>query len=290
MIESMTGYGGGRARLAGNRVEISIRSVNNRSLKLAVRMPDILLGMQQALEEMIKGEVVRGTVFCHVEADGPLAGSYRINESAVLEYCRSLRTVAKKAGLPADIRVEQVAALPGTLREVRTAGRDLQKMMMKAAGEAVSALVKSRRKEGAKIEKELRKLLDRTTRLCAKVRSGQERQLKAHSRRLATRMREILSGTKVNVEPGDVVREAAILAERSDIAEELQRMNMHTQQAVKILSADRPAGRQLEFVSQEMLREANTMSAKSISSRLVPPLLELKSTIDRIREQAQNVQ
>jgi uncharacterized protein (TIGR00255 family) len=126
--------------------------------------------------------------------------------------------------------------------------------------------------------------------LSAEVAAGRARYLKSYRRKLAQRMNEILSDTRLRVASADVLREAAVMAERSDIAEELQRLGVHAQQMKKVLSGREPAGRQLEFIAQEMLREANTMSAKAVSPALVVPLLELKGAIDKIREQAQNVQ
>ncbi len=299
MIESMTGYGSGgaRSRRAGSAqghaagaISVSLRSVNNRSFKLTTRLPELLLGAQRELEELLRSRITRGTVYCHVELEGPPAGYMTFDEEVLLTYCRRLRSLAKKAGVPADIRIEQVAALPGVLREDKAAGGELQALLVKAAGKALGSLVASRRREGKKIEKELRGLLEKVVELCRRVETGRKRFLRQHRKRLAGRIRDLLPQTGIKVTPADIAREAAILAERSDVAEELQRLGMHTQQMAKVLSGRKPAGRQLEFVAQEMLREANTMSAKSVSSRLVVPLLELKGSIDRIREQAQNVQ
>lgn len=290
MIESMTGYGSGKAQLAGNVVDVWLRSVNNRTFKLTVRLPEILLKAQQELEELIKGSIARGTVYCQVDVGGPLAGACTIEETTFLDYCRRLRSLARKAGLSDDIRIEHVASLPGALKEAKASGGKLRDLLLKAAGKALRALVKSRRGEGEKIEKELRVLLERSVALCNRVDKDRKKSLRNHMKRLADRMKELLSETGLKTSSADITREAAILAERSDIAEELQRLKMHTQQLAKALSSQKPVGRRLEFIAQEMLREANTMSAKSASTSLVVPLLELKGSIDRVREQAQNVQ
>jgi uncharacterized protein (TIGR00255 family) len=290
MIESMTGYGSGTARLSGNTVNVFLRSVNNRSFKLNIRLPDALLGVQEELEEMIRAAIVRGTVYCSVELDGPPAVTYSLDERAVLEYSRKLRALAKKAGAVPEVRLEVVAALPGVLREEKGSAGAFSGLLSKAAAKAVSSLVASRRREGKKIETELRQQLRTVVALTEKVAEGRARYLRAHRKKLAQRINELLSDTRVKVASGDVLREAAVMAERSDVAEELQRLGVHAQQMRKVLSGNKPAGRQLEFIAQEMLREANTMSAKVVSARLVVPLLGLKGAIDKIREQAQNVQ
>ena len=290
MIESMTGYGSGRAHLSGNTVDVTLRSLNSRSFKLTMRLPETILGAQQELEELIKGALTRGTIHCHVELNGPLAASWSLDEEMLLDYCRKLARLAKKTGFPEDIRIEPLAALPGVLRENKAAGSQLRALLSKAAGKALSSLVTSRRREGAQIEKELRDLLAQVNALCGKIQRGRNRSLPNQHKKLSARVNEILSNSSTKVTPAEVAREAAILVERSDIAEELQRLGIHAQQMAKVLSGRKPAGRQLGFIAQEMLREANTMSAKTLSSRLVVPLLELKRNIDRIREQAQNVQ
>jgi uncharacterized protein (TIGR00255 family) len=290
MIESMTGYGSGRARMGGSTVVVSLHSVNNRSFKLNLRMHEFFIRGQQELEELIKGKIVRGTVYCHIELDGPLATAHALDDGVMLAYLRKLRALAKKAGLPDDIRIEQVAALPGVIREEKAWGNKAHGLLMKAARKGLDTLLASRRREGAKIEAEFRSLLAKIVSLCKKVASGRKKSLQEHKKRLAVRIRSLLADSGATVASEDIAREAVFLAERSDIAEELQRLVMHSQQMAKALSGRKPAGRKLEFVAQEMLREANTMSAKSISSKFVAPLLELKETVDRVREQAQNVQ
>jgi uncharacterized protein (TIGR00255 family) len=290
MIESMTGYGSGTARLSGSTVSVYLRSVNNRSLKLSVRLPEALLAAQEELEEAIRGGIARGTVYCGVEVEGPPAVTYSLDEHAVVEYGRRLRALAKKAGAVPQVRLEIVAALPGVLTERKGPVGLLQRLLMQAATRAVESLVASRRAEGRKIGTELRSQLKTVVALSAEVAAGRARYLKSYRRKLAQRMNEILSDTRLRVASADVLREAAVMAERSDIAEELQRLGVHAQQMKKVLSGREPAGRQLEFIAQEMLREANTMSAKAVSPALVVPLLELKGAIDKIREQAQNVQ
>jgi uncharacterized protein (TIGR00255 family) len=290
MIESMTGYGGGRARIAGNTVVVSLHSVNNRSFKLNIRMHEFFIRGQQELEELIKGKISRGTIYCHVELDGPMTSARKLDEKTLLHYCRKLQTLAGKAGLPDDIRIEQVAALPGVIREEERWTGELRGLLLQAATKSLNALVASRRKEGSKIEAELRKLLGKIVSLHKKVAAGSKRFLIEHRKKLTGRIKELMGDSRAKIMPDDIAREVAILAERSDIAEELQRLGMQAGQMAKTLSSRKPAGRKLEFIAQEMLREANTMSAKSVSSKLVVPLLELKENIDRVREQAQNVQ
>lgn len=290
MIESMTGYGSGTARFSGNTVNVFLRSVNNRSFKLNVKLPEALLTAQEDLEELIRSRIVRGTVYCSVDLDGPPAVGYTLDSQAVLEYSRKLRALAKKAGAATDIRIEVVAALPGVLKEDRSSLGAFKELLSKAAVKAVDSLVASRRREGRKTGTELRQHLKTVVALSAKVTDGSSKYLKAHRKKLTKRINDLLSDTGLRIAPGDMLREAAVMAERSDIAEELQRLGVHAQQMKKVLSGKKPAGRQLEFIAQEMLREANTMSAKAISPRLVVPLLELRGAIDKIREQAQNVQ
>jgi len=290
MIESMTGYGSGTVSLSGNTVNVFLRSVNNKSFKLNVKLPEVLLTAQEDVEKVIRNRIVRGTIYCSVDLDGPPAVRYTLDGNAVLEYSRKLRSLAKKAGVATDVRLEVVAGLPGVLKEDRSSLGVFRELLLKAAGKAIETLIASRRREGKKTGAELHQHLKKVVALSTKVADGRAAYLKTHRKRLTKRINDLLSDTRLRIAPGDVLREAAVMAERSDIAEELQRLGVHAQQMKKVLSGKEPAGRQLEFIAQEMLREANTMSAKALSPRLVVPLLELRGAIDKIREQAQNVQ
>lgn len=300
MIESMTGFGSGRAaasskapaapRLAGSAVEVHLHSVNNRTFKLSVRTPESLTRLAPELEGLIKSKIARGTVYCQVELDGPAVLTYALDEESLLGYCRQLRTLAKKAGLSQQTRIELIAALPGAMRESAEVQTGIGALVLAAARKALNALLASRRAEGEKIKKEFRKLLSAIVSLRDRVVRSRKDFLHKHRRKLAGRVRELLADSGVKADKNALVRETALLAERSDIAEELQRLSIHTSLIEKALSSRKPVGRRLEFIAQEMLREANTMSAKSVSSKLVVPLLELKANIDKIREQAQNVQ
>jgi len=291
MIESMTGFGSAAARIAGSKVEVSLRSVNSRSFKLSVRMPDALGRVLPQLEEVIRSRIARGTVYCQVELNGPAAIPYTIDEETLLGYCRALRAVAKKTGLPQGVGIGQLAVLPGAIRYGAIPGRAQGcATVLKAARKAVGSLLVSRRAEGAKIEGQIRKFVQAIAVICNNVAGSRRKLLRDRRKKLTGRIRELLADSGVEVDKKDILRETALLTERSDIAEELQRLSMHTGLMEKALSISKPAGRRLEFIAQEMLREASTMSAKSASSKLVAPLLELKTNIDRIREQAQNVQ
>jgi uncharacterized protein (TIGR00255 family) len=252
MIESMTGYGSARARLAGNTVEVFLHSVNNKSFKLTVRLPEAMMNIQQEIEE--------------------------------------LKALAKKSGLSTNLNIEHVVLLPGALREKGMPSRKTYDLVLKTASKALDSLVACRRREGRKIGLEVRRLLVRVAGLCRKVQRQCNVSARETRNRVSARLKELLDDVQAKVKQEDIVREAAIIAERSDVTEELHRLLAHTQEAFRVLNAKDPAGRRLEFTTQEMLREANTMSAKSGSTLPVAVLLELKENIDRIREQAQNVQ
>lgn len=290
MIESMTGYGSARIRQGGTTINVSLRSVNNKSFKLTIRLPEQIAGAQEEVEQLIRAKINRGTIYCQVEVNGPLASAFSLDEKTMVDYYTKLKSLAAKTGAPQDIRLEEVATLPGVVREEKNSSSQLPELVMKVVKKALMALMSSRKKEGVKIEQDLRKYISKITALTGKVKTHRKKFMREYNKKLTARIDELLDSSKIKVSQKDIVREAAIVAERSDIAEELQRLGMHIQQINKILSGSGPAGRQLEFVSQEMLREANTMSAKSVSSEIVVPLLDLKSNVDRIREQVQNVQ
>lgn len=290
-MQSMTGYGSASSSENGG-TSVELRSVNNRFLKLSTRLPEALQNLQQEIENRIRAKIGRGTVSCMVNmGTGSERGDYRFNESLAETYYKLIADFGKKMGIEAPVSLDAIVSLPGVITE-EAAGRneEVVKQVLGLVDEAVDALVKMRKKEGKSIEKDIVGRVDSIGELLKTIEKKAPDVAAGYKDRILERVRALLADTGVEIEDSDVVREVAIYAERSDISEELQRSRSHLKQMKATLKNNGQKGRKLEFITQELLRESNTMAAKAGSADLVTPILEMKSEIDRVREQIQNVE
>lgn len=294
MVASMTGFGREVREDGRERIEAEVRSVNHRGLKISVRLSDALAGLQPDLENLVRAHVDRGTVHLDVSYH-PLAEErvYAVNREAVRHYAAELGALRAELGLAEPIAIERLALLPGAvvLRPAAAQGVDELFGRVKATVErALAALDLSRRREGAVLGEDLRARRAAIGTALAEVRARIPAALEAHRQRLAERMRQLLEGVGATLEPHDLVREVAIFADRTDISEEVTRLDAHLAELDRALASEAPVGRRLDFLAQEMLREANTMGSKSQDTALVQAVLSIKLEVDKIKEQVANVE
>jgi len=296
MIRSMTGFGSATGEVDGTRFVVEVRAVNGKFYKSTLRLPEDLQPLEAEIDQAVSRRLGRGSVTVAVRvAAAPGAAAARVNAAVVAEYLRQLRDA-----VPPDMREQcrfdaaAVLALPGAV-EGGTEDRVLEQargVLARLLDEACDRVVEMRRREGAALAAQLRGLavemaarLDRIERRAPEV-------VVAYRERLRQRVDALLAEVGAALRDEDLIREVAIYADRSDIAEEVIRLKGHLAQFEQVLSpADgRPAGRVLDFLSQEMLREANTIGSKSSDGEITREIVEVKGLIDRIKEQAQNVE
>jgi uncharacterized protein (TIGR00255 family) len=265
------------------RLEAEARSVNHRFLKATVRTHGSLPGATAVVEDALRQAVRRGHVTVHLRlrpAPSAETGA-RVDQDAFATAARHLARLAREHGL-AEVRVADVLALPGVLAEDQ-AGAD-------AVGGVVAELQAAREREGALLAAEVRALLDdiETTARALEQRAGEVPA--AFQARLAKRMEDLLQGTGVAPDPAWLARECAVLAERSDVREEIARVAAHVAHARDLLAGGGPIGRRLEFLAQELHREANTVGSKANDLDLSRRVLDLRAGVERLREQVQNLE
>ncbi len=296
MIRSMTGFGAAHAEDQNGRYSIEIRSVNNKFFKAMMRLPDELAALEPELESMISRRLRRGSITLtgrFIPGGDNLAG--RIDVDAARAATQQLMEA-----LPEDLRAKatidlgSLLAAPGVIKaDVVDVVLDQARGMFESlVTKACDDLIFMRNREGEAVHGEL---VEFGQLMAEHVKAIAERAplvVDAFQKRLHSRIESLLAEVGSSVEESDLIREVAIFAERSDVAEELARLDGHLLQYTDLLATQdgSPVGRTLDFLTQEMLREANTIASKSADVDISRRIVEVKGLIDRIKEQAQNVE
>jgi len=273
---------------------VEVKTVNNRFLKLSSKIPEEVAYLQARLEEVIRRRLVRGSVFFVIRFE-PLHPEdlYEIDEPLVEKYFRTLAKLSEKLGAAQEIRLAELCQLPGAVRteEALVLGRDkVEPVAYETLDAALDRVVAMRECEGGNLREELESRAKRLMELLAEVRATAPKAVEEHFERLDQKIRRLLGDQQAALTAEDVLKEAAILAERSDISEEIARMDSHLQQFGATLNSGGPVGRKLEFIVQEMFRESNTMGAKAPNSGLNQSVVEMKAEVDRLKEQVLNIE
>lgn len=292
MILSMTGYGRAHTEGEGYALTIEMRSVNNRFVKVSTRMPDAWEQLTGKIETVVKEKISRGSVMVTIRKAGSLAGAreYVINKEAVEEYRRQIKDIGPWG---MDIPLAEILKLPGVIGSADEGDSDLDAVWARIEStmrQAAEALLVMRAREGENLRAALKAVTSHLAELTAEVRRRAPDMVARYRDRLAARVKELLRDGDVAVSPSDLARELAIYAERSDIREEIDRMESHLKQFDALMDSDKPAGRQLEFLVQEMFREMNTMGSKCADADLAKVVLDGKAEVDRLKEQVMNVE
>lgn len=297
MLLSMTGHGAARGQSDALNITAEVRSVNNRYLKLTIRAPEPFHLMEAEFERVARRFVRRGTILIQLRIDRPSAAQdFPINEVALRSYVEQVRTVCRSLTPPlnADQLLGQVLALPGVAPEPGSRAKAMEDewpTVERVVVEAFEKLQAFRKSEGGRMAQELLGYrADVATRLAA-VRTQVPKSVAALRDRLLERVKALLADAGATVSATDLIREVAIGAERSDVAEEVMRLGSHLEQFEQIVRTESDApGRKLEFVVQEMGRETNTIGSKANDVEISKQVVEIKATLEKVRELVQNVE
>lgn len=291
---SMTGFGEVREDRDSYALSVEVRTVNSRYFKLHLRTTDGYGTLDSRLETVIREYIKRGTIHCNVRIRhiGD-ADDYRINKQVLNQYVDQLQEVAAQRDLSEDIRLEPLTSLPGVVEELSSDAHDaahvwpLVEPTLRAALEQLS---KMRAAEGKALATDLEEQCKAVSAALTVIETRVPAVAEHYRRRIEERVNEALSSLNVTVEPTDLVREVSLFTDRSDISEEIVRLQSHLQQFDKAMNLPESAGRKLEFICQEMGRETNTIGSKANDSKISEQVVEIKTALERIREQIQNVQ
>jgi uncharacterized protein (TIGR00255 family) len=288
----MTGFGVGRGRAGEEELTAELKAVNHKYLEVKVRLPRELQMLEPELQRQVKGVCTRGAVELSLRRTIPTAtGSVpTVDAELARAWRRALAEVARATGLPDQVTAAEVAAQTGVVRmeEPTVDGPAAARAADLAVAEALAGLQAMREREGAALERDLRARLLRVEQLVRALVALAPRAVEEYRDRLAARLADLTGGT--GVEPARLAQELALFAERTDIAEELTRLESHLGQFRTLLGSAEPAGRRLDFLLQEMNREVNTTGSKIQSGEASVRVVELKAELERIREQVQNVE
>jgi len=288
MILSMTGFAAEAAELPGLSLSVELRSVNHRYLDVTLKLPDELRHLEPALRERLSGELKRGKVECRVAMNRTSAGAatLAVDAARVEQLANAALQVQRTIPSAAPLSVNEILRWPGVMAEQSVAADELAAKVTALVDRAVTDLAASRRREGAKVQAVLAESCDGIEAQVVRVTPRIPAIHAAFNEKLALRLRE------AGLDPNEdrLKQEFALFATRIDVAEELSRLTTHVAEVRRVLAAGGSAGKRLDFLAQELHREANTLGSKSVDAEISQVSLELKVLIEQMREQVQNVE
>jgi len=293
MIVSMTGFGDATAEHKGTHYAIEIRSLNNRFFKAVIKLPENVSGLEPETETMLREKLGRGSItyILKMRSDSAEA-AYHINTQALEAYLAQLQQV-KGLDKAMTIDLATLLGLPGVCQEPRDESDEIERhggVVRELSEKAVAKLIAMREREGQRLFEDLMKHVKVVSTNLAAIQKRAPFVIEDYHKRLSQRVNELISKAELQVAQGDLLKEVAVYAERADISEEIQRLTTHLEAFEQACRSGEHAGRKLDFISQEMLREANTIASKGNDSQIARHIVEIKGAIDRVKEQVQNVE
>lgn len=289
----MTGHGDAHREDNGLRVSVDIRTVNSRYFKMSLRGSDYMGDLESRIDPLVRKSIRRGTVNVLLRLDRDVgADDYQINHAVLAGYLQQLSHLDVDLPAAGSVSLDTILMLPGVI-ETDSPSKDIDtawKTIEPAIEKALNNLQTMRRAEGQAMADDLLKNIEEIAGALAEVRKRAPRVIAAYQDRLTERMNKLLEDYEVTVTTADVVREVGIFAERSDISEELVRLQSHLEQFQKIMNSGESAGRKLDFLVQEMVRETNTIGSKANDAEIAQHVVEIKTGIERLREMVQNIE
>lgn len=291
MIKSMTGFGQGSATGENFKVRVDLRTVNNRFLDVHTRLPQELSSLEMSLKKQIQAKLKRGRIEMTIAVEQTRQANFEINRPLVAGYLAALSQAKTEFNLQGDTTLELIAKLPGALQvsqNTSTLDEALVAGVTEALAQALNSLTEMRTVEGQELARELNTRLDKIESQIPIIEEEAKLLPAMYRERLMKRLQDILKTGQVD--EARVAQEVVTLADRSDISEELTRLKSHVTQMRDTLGSDDEVGKRLDFLLQEMNREANTILSKSNDLAISDAAIVVKTEVEKLREQAQNVE
>lgn len=293
MIVSMTGFGDAYAERNGTHYAVEIRALNNRYYKSNIKLPECISGLEPELETVLREKLGRGSItfILKLRMDSAEA-AYHINRPALEAYLSQLRSIEGLDGV-ARIDLAGLLQLPGVCQEPRDESDEMERhgpVVRELSAAAIQKLVGMRKKEGEGLYIDLSKHTGLIGEHLKEIQTRAPFVIDDYHKKLANRVSLLLAKAELDVNKVDLLKEIAVFAERADISEEIQRLTSHLAAFDNACRRDEHAGRKLDFITQEMLREANTIASKANDAQIATHIVEIKGAIDRLKEQVQNVE
>lgn len=291
MIYSMTGYGKGTAENGKIKVDVEVKSINSRYLDILLRIPSSLMSREFDLREVIKNKINRGklSVIIQIKNNGSGGDAISVNEDKLKNYIAVIKSLKKKAKITGVIKIEHLLANKEIFEINETEISDEEfEVIKKALGAALEELQTMKLNEGKELSKDLKKRIGIIETKLSEIEKDSESTIKEYYEKLKEKVRLIIENTKIDDDR--IEMELAIIAEKADITEECVRLRSHLKFFIDSLEKDTEPGRKMNFLCQEMNRETNTISSKTISTFITHNTVLIKEEIEKIREQIQNIE
>lgn len=291
-ISSMTGFGRAETDEDGRRLSIEIKSVNHKYLDLSIKEPRKLSFLEPLTRDKIKNSISRGKVEIQVtfQANSDNAVSVVYNANIAGEYIKSARLMAERYGISPEIRASDIMSLPNVFDLVENEDSEelLTKLYEKTLDEAVKNFCQSREKEGERLKADLLEKLKEMSEIVARIEVREPEIIKEYEGKLDEKVKEVLADS--SIDESRILEEVTIYTDRIAIDEEIVRLKSHVKEATDTLTNESAVGRKMDFLAQEMNREANTILSKSTDPEVAHEGVLLKTLIEKIREQVQNLE
>jgi uncharacterized protein (TIGR00255 family) len=292
MIKSMTGYGGAKGSVEGLEISVELKSVNNRYLDTSVRMPRSFIFAEDSVKSAVQNHISRGKVDVFVSVDSSTAGdmAVKVNEPLLKGYIDAVKHIAQEYNLPNDLTALSVSRFPDVLSVEKTDldAEAISAGITKITEQALDDFDAMRLREGEKLRDDVLSRLETIDSLVTIVEQESPKTVAEYRARLESKMAEVLGSS--GIDESRILTEAAIFADHIAVDEETVRLRSHMSQLKTMINGNSPTGRKIDFLIQEFNREANTIGSKCQSSAIAHVVVDLKSEIEKIREQIQNIE
>lgn len=292
MIKSMTGYG--RANIEENlrKYQVEIKSINHKYLDISVKMPKQISYLEESIKKEISSKIKRGKidVFINFENDSNEGRKIKINTELAKMYIKELKELAQKEDILADIQVNEIAKYPDVL-EIQNDQEDetIKQELIKTVEQATERLIQMRSIEGNKMAEDILIRLNQIDEKVKEISKLSTGLIEEYVVKLEERIKQLLKEEQ-DIDKNRLAQEVVIFADKCSIEEEVTRLNSHISQFKELLSSDEPIGKKLDFIIQEMNRETNTIGSKANNLNITNGVIEIKTQIENIREQVQNIE
>lgn len=297
MLLSMTGHGESHGQQDGMAISAEVRTINNRYFKLQLRCGEAYAALESRVEAVVRNQIRRGTVHVSLKIDRrSSAEDFRIDDVALASYRQQIEKLAASLRLTEVVRLESLLVLPGVVMDTQrsaagsSGGEQDWPLVESVLVEALRNLQRMRVEEGRAMADDLRTNRQGIGAALDQIEARAPSVVAAYQTRLTERLGAMLREFGVHVTAADVVREVGVFSERVDISEEIVRLRSHLDQFESIMQEQESSGRKLEFLTQEMLRETNTIGSKANDAEIALHVVEIKTALERIREMIQNVE
>lgn len=293
MITSMTAYAKAEERTSELVADVEIRTYNSRHLDFNVRVPHGYTLIEEKIKELVSSKITRGRVEIKlfVKDESEDSYSFDVNSQKASAYCTALKTIATDNNIDGEIPLTLISGLPGLITPSNN-DVDIDKQWVvieKCLVKAINSIVEMRKTEGDYLKKDFQKRLGFIESSLEKIETGSLNLIEAYQKRLMERIKKLTDGI-IEIDEGRIVQEAAMIADRSDISEEIVRAKSHVQQFNDIMNSSEAGGRKLNFLLQEFNREFNTIGSKAGKAEVAHFVVDVKAELEKMREQIQNVE